>query len=102
MLIGGDSAAAMRRAAHLGDGWIPMQQTLETLPGNLKRIEEMRAGAGRTGPFQVTLGARVASVDDVRRYEDAGATRLLVTPFTNPREAAEGFRRFGDEIIAKL
>jgi probable F420-dependent oxidoreductase len=102
MLIGGDSAAAMRRAAHLGDGWIPMQQTLETLPGNLKRIEEMRAGAGRTGPFQVTLGARITSVDDVRRYEDAGATRLLVTPFTNPREAAEGFRRFGDEIIAKL
>jgi len=101
MLIGGDSPAAMRRAAHLGDGWIPMQQTLETLPGNLKRIEEMRAEAGRTGPFQVTLGARIASVDDARRYEDAGATRLLVTPFTNPREASEGFCRFGDEIIAK-
>jgi alkanesulfonate monooxygenase SsuD/methylene tetrahydromethanopterin reductase-like flavin-dependent oxidoreductase (luciferase family) len=31
-----------------------------------------------------------------------GATRLLVSPSTNPREAAEGFRRFGDEIIAKL
>ncbi len=102
MHIGGDSPAAMRRAAHLGDGWIPMQQTLETLPANVARIEAMRAAAGRTGPFQVTLGARVASIDDVRRYEDAGATRLLVTPFTNPREAAEGFRRFGDEIIAKL
>jgi probable F420-dependent oxidoreductase len=102
MHIGGDSRAAMRRAAHLGDGWIPMQQTLESLPANVARIEAMRADAGRSGPFQVTLGARVASVDDVRRYEDAGATRLLVTPFTNPREAAEGFRRFGDEIIAKL
>jgi probable F420-dependent oxidoreductase len=102
MLIGGDSAAAMRRAAHLGDGWIPMQQTVETLPGNIKRIADMRAEAGRTGPLQITLGARIASVDDVRRYEEAGATRLLVTPFTNPRQAAEGFRRFGDEIIAKL
>jgi probable F420-dependent oxidoreductase len=102
MLIGGDSPAAMRRAAMLGDGWIPMQQTLETLPGNLERIQKMRADAGRDGPFQVTLGARVESVDDVKRYEDAGATRLLVFPYTNPREAAEGFRRFGDEIIAKL
>ena len=62
----------------------------------------MRADAGREGPFQVTLGARVASVDDVKRYEDAGATRLLVFPVTNPRETAEGFRRFSDEIIAKL
>jgi hypothetical protein len=62
----------------------------------------MRASAGRTGDFQVTLGAQVRSVDDVRRWEDAGATRLLVTPFTSPREAAEGFQRFGEEIIAKL
>jgi alkanesulfonate monooxygenase SsuD/methylene tetrahydromethanopterin reductase-like flavin-dependent oxidoreductase (luciferase family) len=102
MHIGGDSPAAMRRAAELGDGWIPMQQSLETLPGNLAQIDKMRSERGRSGPFQVTVGARVTSVDDVRRYEDAGATRLLVTPFTNPREASEGFRRFGDEIIAKL
>jgi probable F420-dependent oxidoreductase len=102
MLIGGDSPAAMRRAAQMGDGWIPMQQTLESLPGNLERIEKMRGEAGRTGPFQVTVGARVTSVDDVHRYEDAGATRLLVTPFTHPREASEGFRRFGDEIISRL
>lgn len=102
MHIGGDSAAAMRRAALLGDGWIPMQQTLESLAGNVERIRQMRIDAGRAGPFQVTLGARVTTLDDVRRYTDAGATRLLVQPFTNPREAAEGFRRFGDEIIAKL
>ncbi len=102
MHIGGDSPRAMRRAAELGDGWIPMQQTLETLPGNIARIMAMRADAGRSGPFQVTMGARVESVDDARRYEDAGVTRLLVSPFSHPREAAEGFRRFGDEVIARL
>lgn len=102
MHIGGDSRRAMRRAAELGDGWIPMQQTLETLPGNVERIQQMRANAGRSGPFQITLGAGVTSLDDVKRYEDAGATRLLVHPFTHPREAADGFRRFGDEIISQL
>ncbi len=102
MLIGGDSPAAMRRAALLGDGWIPMQQSPETLPHNLERIHKMRREAGRNGPFQVTVSARVNSIEDVRRYEEAGATRLLVTPFTSPREAADGFRRFAEEIIAKL
>ena len=79
-----------------------MQQTLETLPANLAHVRQIRDEAGRTGDFQVTLGAHVASVDDARRWEDAGATRLLVSPFTNPHEAAEGFRRFGEEIISKL
>jgi probable F420-dependent oxidoreductase len=102
MHIGGDSPAAMRRAALLGEGWIPMQQTLESLPGNIERINQMRADAGRTGPFQVTVGGRVESIDDVRRYEEAGVTRILVSPFSHPREAAEGFHRFGDEIISKL
>ena len=50
----------------------------------------------------MTLGARVSSVDDVRRWEDAGATRLLVTPYDNPRQASEGLDRFGEEIIARL
>jgi probable F420-dependent oxidoreductase len=101
-LIGGDSKAAMKRAALLGDGWIPMEQTLETLPKNLELIQRMRADAGRTGPFEVTMSGRVETVDDVRRYEDAGVTRLFVMPYSHPREAAEGFKRFGEEIIGKL
>jgi probable F420-dependent oxidoreductase len=102
MHIGGDSPAAVRRAATFGDGWIPMQQSLATLPVNVARVQSLRAEAGRSGPFQVTLGARIESVDDVRRWEDAGATRLLVTPYENPRQASEGMQRFGEEIIARL
>ena len=102
MLIGGNSPAAMRRAARWGDGWIPMQQPLEELAQNVKRIGDLRREAGRSGSFQVTTTARIESLDDVRRYEDAGVTRLLVMPYTNPRETAAGLQRFGDEIIARL
>jgi probable F420-dependent oxidoreductase len=99
MLIGGDSPAAMRRAALHGDGWIPMDQTPETLPGNLERIRRMRAEAGRAGSFEVTIGARIESVDDVRRYEEAGATRLIV--MLDARHPTT-YQRFGDDIIANL
>lgn len=97
-LVGGDSRAAMRRAALLGDGWIPMEQTLETLPGNLETIRKMRADAGRTGPFEVTMSGSVQSREDVMRYEDAGVTRLLT--MVNPRDP-DGFKRVGD-LIASL
>ena len=96
-LIGGDSKAAMRRAALRGDGWIPMEQTLESLSANLAMIQKLRAEAGRTGPFEVTMGARVTSVDDVRRYEDAGVTRLLA--HVNRRDP-DDLARWADLIAA--
>jgi probable F420-dependent oxidoreductase len=98
MLIGGDSKAAMRRAALLGDGWIPMEQTIETLPANLAEIHRMRADAGRGGPFEVTTSGRVQSVDDVKRYEEAGVTRLLVS--VNPRDP-DSWKFYGD-MFAQL
>jgi hypothetical protein len=48
------------------------------------------------------VGVRVASVDDVRRDEEAGATGLVVTPFTNPREGAGAVARSGDEMASRL
>ncbi|MET0627969.1 MAG: LLM class F420-dependent oxidoreductase [Acidimicrobiia bacterium] len=102
--IGGDSPAAIRRAALLGDGWLPMaQRDHEMLRANLATLHELRAEAGRDGPFEVSLfGVRVTSVDDVRRYEDLGVTRLLVTPFTNPREGVDALTKFGDDVISRL
>ena len=44
LLIGGDGAAAKRRAALVGDGWLPMNHTLEQLPGALAEINEKRVG----------------------------------------------------------
>jgi probable F420-dependent oxidoreductase len=103
MVIGGDSKAAMRRAAELGDGWIPMEQTLDTLPGNLELVAKMRERYGRSGPFEVTVGAiGGANLDGIARLEDLGVDRVLVAPWTAIREAADGIRRFGDEVVAKF
>ena len=98
-LIGGDAPAALRRAATLGDGWIPMRQSLETLPANLKQIQAMRAEAGRDGPFEVIVQAGASSDPDglVKRWEDAEPPARSPPPgctqWTPPTASAATARR---------
>jgi probable F420-dependent oxidoreductase len=100
MLIGGDSPAALRRAAEHGDGWLPMDQTPTTLAGNMKRLAELREAAGREGRCSVTLQtAGLPITDDLLRYRDLGVDRVLVVPWSSPREAVDSIRRFGDEVL---
>jgi probable F420-dependent oxidoreductase len=102
LLIGGDGAAAKRRAALVGDGWLPMNHTLEQLPAALAEINEKRAAAGRDGVTTLTIGGGIDSEADIDRYRAASVDRVLVRPFMSSREALDGIARFGDEVIAKL
>ncbi len=97
--IGGDGAAALRRAAQLGDGWIPMNHTVEQIPAAAARIARLRQEAGRPGPAEITLGAGATDRDGLRRYADAGVGRALVKPWGRSSEALEGIRRFADEVL---
>jgi probable F420-dependent oxidoreductase len=100
--IGGDGPAALRRAAAVGTGWVPMNHTLDEVPASLDRIHRLAAAAGRTDPIQVTLSGTVASPHDVTAYADAGVTRLVVQPWSASREAVEGMRRFAAAFLAPL
>ncbi len=62
----------------------------------------MRADAGRPGTTEVTIGGSAKSVDDFQRYRDVGVGRIMCAPFASSREALEGIRRFGDEVLSKL
>jgi probable F420-dependent oxidoreductase len=53
--VGGSSRPAVRRAARLGDGWLPQGTPLEGLPELVKLISEERERCGLEGPFD--LGA---------------------------------------------
>jgi len=97
VLVGGESGAALRRAAVLADGWIGMGHTLESAPAQIDRLRALRADSPRAGePMQICLGATVSSRDDVARWEDAGVTRLIVSPWGRSPEAVESLHRFAD------
>ncbi|HVA74625.1 MAG TPA: LLM class F420-dependent oxidoreductase [Acidimicrobiales bacterium] len=97
MHIGGDGPAAIRRAALLGDGWIPMNHTLDEIPASLARIRAQREAAGRDPHVEITLGLPVSSRADLEGYAGAGVTRVLVKPWQSSREAIGAMERFAND-----
>lgn len=99
VLVGGESGAALRRAAHLGDGWIGMGHTFESAAGQIERLRTLRAESDRAGaPFQICLGAPIESRADIVRWEDLGVTRLIVSPWRRSPEAVGALHAFADLV----
>jgi probable F420-dependent oxidoreductase len=55
IFVGGDARPAQRRAAELGDGWLPWLTTPEEVPGCLSYIREQPGFQERSGPFEVLM-----------------------------------------------
>lgn len=96
--IGGDGPAALRRAATVGTGWMPMNHSVDELPAAIARITEIASANGRSTPVDVTINGDVTTPGDVERYAAAGVTRLLVRPWSKSSEAVEAMRRFADQF----
>lgn len=102
--IGGESPAALRRAARFGDGWVSMEQTPATVAPLVARLRAAEEAAGRTTPLEVTAAPRQITVageaptpDEIAAYEAAGVDRLIVSPWRRSAEALEGIERFAKE-----
>ncbi|MEU6712766.1 TIGR03619 family F420-dependent LLM class oxidoreductase [Nonomuraea sp. NPDC046802] len=115
--VGGDSEAALRRAARLGDGWIGNRiYTEEELDPVLDSLRRHLDDNGRTGAFEIIAPLAVLpDADTYRRFAAKGVTGTLAAPWwlATPEEKArygEGtldlkiatMERFAEEVIAKL
>lgn len=76
ILMGGNTRLAMRRAAALGDGWLPWLVRREALPGCLSYIREQPGFAERRARFEVVMPVSSLEVADYS-HEIRGETRLL-------------------------
>lgn len=112
ILIGGHAEAALKRAAR-HDGWLCAGGTIDQVKPMIEVIQAERAALGVTAkPYRIftTAMGSMLSLDDVRRFEDAGVTDIAVA-FRNlyaveedrqPLEEKKAdLRRFADEVIAK-
>jgi probable F420-dependent oxidoreductase len=118
---GGDSDAALRRAARLCDGWMGNPYHYEDAKRHIATLNRLRAEAGRTSePFEMIVGVLdQPSVDTYRRFEDPGVTGIVCVPWMMPfadfsadmanvqgttplAQKKQALARFSDEYIAKL
>ena len=98
--VGGESEAALRRAARECNGWLGLHHTLDSVADPIARLTALRTDFGRdTEPFEIIVGATISSRDDVKRWEDAGVTRIIASPWQRSREAVEGLRRYAELVL---
>lgn len=99
--IGGDGKAALRRVARFGDGWLPMNHTLDRIPDSVRTLTQLWSAHGRSGKPQITTSVPLSSPEDVQRAAGAGIDRLITSPWQRTREALDGIARFADQYIEK-
>lgn len=96
IVFGGESAAALERAAALGDGWYGVGHTPESAAPQVEKLRALLAAEGRGDQrFEVTVSHAAASLaaDDLRRYAAAGVDRVVVLPWRRGREAEQSLER---------
>jgi probable F420-dependent oxidoreductase len=96
--VGGDSAAAISRAARVGDGWLPMNFGADALPAAVAKLDEACRRHGREGRPEVTVTARPSTTSDVEGAAAAGADRLMVRPWGRSSQAVEAMRHFRERF----
>jgi probable F420-dependent oxidoreductase len=111
ILGGGESEAALRRAARLCDGWVGYAYRLDDAIGYADRLTRLRREYGRDNePFDVLLALLDPPTPDLyKRAEDAGITQVMSAPWMGvelPAGDVERYRgpieRFAETIIDKV
>jgi len=95
--FGGESAAALRRVAQYGDGWIGFNLLPDQAAEKIKRIEELLSANGRKRAdvrLAVSPYTNPIKADDLKRYQDGGVEEIAL--LGSGRAAAE------PEMVARL
>lgn len=120
--VGGSTPAALRRAARLGDGWLPQGPPAEGMEAAIRELARMREEAGRSDlPFSINgmgryyvgepgwdvgpcvSGKPEALAEAVAAQASIGITHVQVRfPARSADELVDQISAFGSEVIPLL
>jgi probable F420-dependent oxidoreductase len=87
--FGGESDAALRRVAEIGQGWYGFNRLPEAVPAHLARLDSFLARAGRKrAEIEISISPYMQPIDfdAVRRYRDAGVDQVIVLVVAGNRD----------------
>lgn len=115
ILMGGNAPAALRRAAEIGDGWYPSNTSIDQFDRYMSEaIPQIKGYLREFGrekdPFEINYHCTDRpTLDLVRRAEEAGATRFIVSRTLLKDEGARTLDRaradledFSNTVLVKL
>jgi probable F420-dependent oxidoreductase len=94
--FGGESGPALRRAAEYGDGWFGLNISPAEASSKIKRIEQLLGENGRQRSdleIAVSRYTQPITVDDLKRYRDAGADEVELIFLDAPNDEREVIRQ---------
>lgn len=106
--VGGNTVPALRRAARLGDGWLPTgaEMDLETMAGHIQRLRDMTEQAGRPRD-EVDVAKSMprgdASAEEfsaqIRSYQQIGVKHFMINMGSESRDQVlDGMEHFATEV----
>lgn len=103
--FGGETDAALRRVAEVGDGWHGFNHLPDSAAASVERLEPMLADAGRSlDDIDVTIGAYLQPVDPshLAGYADAGVDQLVLSAFgTDAKKVGDVIHSLGDAYVGE-
>jgi alkanesulfonate monooxygenase SsuD/methylene tetrahydromethanopterin reductase-like flavin-dependent oxidoreductase (luciferase family) len=87
--FGGESDAALRRVADLGQGWYGFNRDPREAREGIDQLERLLAGRGRKrSDVQVSISPYLKPLrdGDVTRYREAGVDQLILLAFAGDRD----------------
>jgi probable F420-dependent oxidoreductase len=103
IVLGGDSDAALARAARVADGWISggVATELAEIEERVTTVRALREQHGADRPFDVTVLFPRPTVDDLERLEALGVDRVVVMPWNRGRDAIPALEAFAESAMTR-